>query len=252
MTETTAPISEAAGAAPPLSVGQRIAAIFARPAHAWGGLETRAQWWIPLLIVLAFASVSAAFLHQRAVLPMIRDAWDERVAAGEMSAESAAQAEQFMAGPMGIAFTVIQQAIVLLAMTLLLGLAISFAVGFLMGGKLRYRLALEVAAWSSLVSLPGQALVFVLAWFRESFQGVHIGFGAFLPEADPPSKLLTGLGVFLDAIGPFALWTLAVMILGASALSGKPRQAVAWTLGTVYVVLWLFFAGIAAVVTPGA
>lgn len=252
MTEITAPISEAAGDAPPLSVGQRIAAIFVRPAHAWGGLESRAQWWIPMLIVLAFSGVTAALLHERAVVPMIRDAWDERVANGQMEPEAAAKGEEFMAGPIGRTFTVVQQSIVLVVMTLLLALAISFSIGFLMGGKLRYRLALEVAAWSSLVGLPGQLLIAVLAWFRETFRGVHIGFGAFLPEPDPPSKLLNGLAVFLDAIGPFSLWTLVVMILGAAALSGLPRRSVAWTLTTVYLVLWLFFAGLAAVFTPGA
>ena len=79
-----------------------------------------------------------------------------------------------------------------------------------------------------------------------------MGFGAFLPESDTPGKLMVFLGGILDAIGPFAIWSLAVMILGAAALSGKPRKSVAFTLSAVYLVLWVFFAGLGAMFAPGS
>jgi hypothetical protein len=35
-----------------LSVWQRAVAVFTRPASAFIGLETRAQWWFPLLLMM--------------------------------------------------------------------------------------------------------------------------------------------------------------------------------------------------------
>jgi len=253
MTETTAaPAVGAPPAEPSLSIGQRIGAVFTRPAHAWGGLDTRVQWWAPVLIFTLVQVIGTTLLFDRAMLPMMRDQFDEKVANGEMASDQAAKVEDTMSGPMGRVFTTLPAVIFPFLATLLTALGVTFAVGFLLGGKLRFRLGLEVAAWSSLVNLPGILLLFGLAWARETYKGVHIGLGAFVPEPETPSKLMTFLSTFLDAIGPFSIWSLVVMILGAAALSGKPRRSVAFTLSAVYLVLWLFFAGLGALFTPGA
>lgn len=254
MTETLAPPAPvtAPDPEPSLSIGQRIVAVFARPSKAWGGLETRVQWWAPLLIFLVVQVAGSTLLFDRAMLPMMRDSFDEKVANGEMSTEQATRVEDTMSGPMGRVFTTVPGVLVVVVATLLTALGVTFAVGFLLGGKLRFRLGLEVAAWSSLVNLPGLLLTYVLAWSRESFKGIHIGLGAFVPEPETPNKLLTFLATFLDAFGPFAIWSLVVMILGAAALSGKPRKSVAFTLSAVYLVLWLFFSGLGAAFAPGS
>ena len=57
---------------------------------------------------------------------------------------------------------------------------------------------------------------------------------------------MTGVGFFLDAIGPLAVWYLVVVVLGAAALSGAPRKNVAWALGALYVVLMMCFAALGA------
>ena len=230
---------------------QRAAAIFTRPAAAWSGLETRAQWWVPMLIMLAVMAAGMLAVHDRALVPMLVENFDNQVAEGQMSAQQAAGAEDFLSGPVGKTVVVVQQCVVIVIATLLSALAVSFGIGFLMGGKLRFRLALEVTAWSWLVTLPGQILFFVLAWFRESMQGVHVGFGAFVPEPETPSKVLRGLAMFLDFLGPFSIWGLVVSILGASALSGLPRKSVAWTLSIINGVLWICFAGLSAFFGPG-
>ena len=77
-------------------------------------------------------------------------------------------------------------------------------------------------------------------------------FGAFVPEAETPSRFLRGLTMFLDFLGPFSIWGLVVTIIGASVLSGVPRPKVAWTLGIVNVVLWIVFAALSAAFGPGA
>jgi polysaccharide pyruvyl transferase WcaK-like protein len=69
--------------------------------------------------------------------------------------------------------------------------------------------------------------------------------------SDPPAKWQFGLASFLDAFGPFELWTLALVIIGASTLSGAPRKSVLWVIGGLYLVARLIGAGL-AMLTPGA
>lgn len=254
MTETLAPPAPVAAPEPEpsLSIGQRIVAVFTRPSKAWGGLETRAQWWAPVLIFSLVQVIGSTLVFDRSMIPMMRDTFDQRVADGAMTTDQAEKAEDTMSGPIGRTFTLLPALVFPIVAVLVTALAVTFAVGFLMGGKLRYRLGLEVAAWSSLVNLPAIILFYVLVWTRETYKGVHVGFGAFLPESDTPTKLMTFLAGILDAIGPFAIWSLVVMILGAAALSGKPRKSVAFTLSAVYLVLWLCFAGLGAMFTPGS
>jgi hypothetical protein len=69
---------------------------------------------------------------------------------------------------------------------------------------------------------------------------------------ETPSKLMTGLGVLLDALGPFSIWYLAVGILGTAALSGAPRKSVTWVMVGLYLAVMVFVAAIAAMFTPTA
>jgi hypothetical protein len=147
--------------------------------------------------------------------------------------------------------TVGQQVIAWPIILLVSALGVWFGVGFVLGRKFRYRLAFETVAWSSLVTIPGQLLAGALAWSRETMRGLHTGFGILLPESDAPSKLTTGLGFFLDAIGPLALWYLAVVIIGAAAVSGAPRKSVGWVLGALYVGVTIFFAALGAMFSRG-
>ena len=109
-----------------------------------------------------------------------------------------------------------------------------------------------MAAWSSLVGIPGQILGLVMAWIHESVRGIHTGFGVLIPDADPPSKLLSGLAAFLDGLGPLALWSVVVAIIGASVLSGAPRKQVAWVLGGLYVALLALFCALGALFSQAA
>jgi hypothetical protein len=234
---------------PPFS---RMVAVFARPGEAWSGLHQRAQWWYPLILSIALFVAGGALLHNRAVVPMMRAAWDEQIANGQLTPQQAEQAETFMTGPVGIAFSVVNPLITVPLLTLLFALAVWFGAGFVLGTKFSFRQAFEVTSWAGLVQIPGYLLTLALAWSRESFKGVHIGFGVLLPETDTPGKLQVALGVLLDALGPLSLWYLAVVILGAAVLSGAPRRRVMWVLGGLYLVLYIFGAAIAAAVAPGA
>lgn len=231
---------------------QRAVAVFVRPAAAWEGLSERAQWWFPFLLVLVVTVLGSAVIYQRAQLPTIIEAMEERVGSGEMTSEQLERIEAFYTGSAGLAVMLGTTAVSLAAMPFVIALLVWFAVGFVLGSPFRYRHALEVSTWSSLVTLPPVVLWDALAWIRQNMHGVHVGFGVLLPEAGTGDKMLRALGVFLDWIGPFGIWHVVVAVLGAAALSGAPRRSVAWALGTLYVVCGLLAAALAALIPGGA
>jgi hypothetical protein len=250
--EATVGASVAPSAAPArLPPLRRAFAIFVRPATAWEGLSERAQWWMPLLLVLVVTLAGSALIYRRAQVPTILDAMEEKVSSGQMTPEQLQRIEGFYTGPAGLLFTLGAGTVWLTLLPFLVALLVWFAVGFVLGSPFRYRLALEVTTWASLVTLPATALSLALAWIRQNVRGVHIGFGVLVPDAGPDDKLLRSIGVFLDWIGPFGIWHVAVAILGAAALSGAPRKSVAWALGTLYVVSGLLAAALAALMPGG-
>jgi len=241
-----------AAPAPNLSVWQRSVAVFVRPGQAWTGLQDHVQWWFPFLIIFTISILSGFLLHERALIPMLSDTWDQQVSSGQLTPDRVDKMLEFMRSPLGICFAVGQQGIVIAIVTFVTALVIWFAVGFLLGTRFSYRLSLETASWAGLVNVPAQLLAFGLAWYRQTYKGLHVGFGALLPEADTPNRWMAGLGVLLDAIGPFSIWFLIVGIIGASTLSGAPRKSVGWSLALLYGVMWIFIAALAAFLTPGS
>lgn len=234
-----------------LSPGARIVAVYTQPARAWAGLRERTQWWIPLLIVTLVSGLTGAVLYKRAIVPMTLDRMEEQVASGDMPRQQFERVEQFFASPAGMAIVVGQQVLVVPIITFVVGLLVWFGAGFVLGTDFRYRHGLEVAAWASLINIPALLLTTGIAWVRQTMQGVHVGFGILLPEVDTPSRLMAGLGVFLDGIGPFAIWYLVVGILGAAALSGAPRKSVGWVMVGLYLACLALGAALASL-TAGA
>lgn len=233
-----------------LSLTGRLVAIFVRPAQAWSGLQEKKQWWFPLLITSLLQVALMLPLYERAYLPMYFEQLDAQIASGAIEPAQAAKAEELMGtsvmGPIVAAVSGVSNAV----LTFGLALLIAFGVAFILGAKFRYRLALEVAAWSGLVWLPQQVAFFALAWSQQTMKGIHFGLAAFLPEADPPAKWHTMLTVLLDAFGPFNVWFVVVAVLGCSALSGAPRRGVAWVLGGLAVALAVVSALLAGWLSP--
>ncbi|NOT35003.1 MAG: hypothetical protein HOP12_12685 [Candidatus Eisenbacteria bacterium] len=243
--------SPVAASEPMPSLIERAVAIFARPTRAWAGLE-RPRWWFPLAVMIVVQIASTVVLYERAVIPMIRTGWEQAVEAGQMPAERVDELTAMMTQPLGWTFSILQQAVTWVIMSLVGALMVWFGVGFVLGHPMKYRQAFEVNAWSSLIMLPAIVLTGVIAWSKGTLRGVHLGFAALLPETETPTKLLTGSKVFLDGVGPFAVWCIAVTVIGASALTGAPRRSVAWVVGALYVGLMLFIAALAGMFTPGS
>jgi len=249
--ESVPPVAVAPATVDSPSPFARAVRIFVRPTQAWGGLQTRAQWWFPLAVLMLFSVLFATVLHDRAILPMTTDRWDEMVENGQMTAEQRDKAEESLQMPAMRAVMIGTQALTWPVMLLLSALGVWFGISFLLGVKMPYRLAFEASAWSSLISLPGQILTGLLAWNRQSLAGVHVGWAALLPEAESPSKLLAGITTFLDMIGPFSIWSLVVLIIGATTLSGAPRRQAAWVLAGIYLVYAVIGGCVAGMFAPG-
>lgn len=226
---------------PPVSILQRAVAIFSRPTAAWSGLRSRSQWWFPLVILTLVNVAFSATLWERAMLPMQLDAMEESVAAGKMPAESFERAETMMRSPAGLAFAALPWLILSPLFSLITGLLLMFAVGFVLGGKLPFRLAFEVATWSGLVQIPAVLVTGFLAWTKQTMEGVHVSLAALLPEPEKTDRIMGSVVGILDGLGPFAIWWLAVIIIGAATLSGVPRKRVAWSISGIYLGLVVFF-----------
>jgi hypothetical protein len=244
--------ADSAAAAPGMSPFARAIAIFTRPTQAWGGLKTRSQWWFPLLVILVCSAIVLVVVYQRAVVPMNAEQFDRMVDAGRMTAEQAAQAQERMSGPMGLVFGLISQVVFAPLILLLIGAGVAFGVSFIVGTKLPFRQGFEVVLWSNLVMIPAGFLTAILAWSKETMRGIHLGPGILVPMSDPPEKWQVGVGSFLDAFGPFEIWTVALVILGASTLSGAPRKSVMWTIIGLYLAARVAGAALAALFVPGA
>lgn len=238
---------------PTMSVWSRAAAVFARPAGAWSGLARRGQWWFPLLVSILVTLAGTLLIYDRAMLPTQLAEIERQVETGQIPAEALAGVQEQVASPLSRGIALVSIVVAVPLMTLVFALLPWVVAGFMLGGRLRYREAFAVTAWAGLVALPNQVLTFVLAWLNESMTGVHTGFGVLLPVADPPSKLMVGLGTFLDqGIGPLALWYVVVLALGAAALSGGSRRSVVRTMVVAWLAVLAIVSVVAAWFAPGA
>jgi hypothetical protein len=226
-------------AAPPASPSliARTLAVFARPAAAWEGLAERHQWWFPVLVIAVLNVAVMLPLYQRAYLPMYYEQLDAQIASGALEPAQADRAEKIMESPAMGPIVAGIAGLSSVLVTLGLALVVWFGVGFVLGAKFRYRLALEVTAWSGLVWIPQHVLFFCLAWSQQTMKGIHFGLAAFLPDADPPAKWHSMLAVLLDAFGPFNIWFVAVAVVGCSVLAGAPRRSIAWVLSGLAIAL---------------
>lgn len=236
----------------PMSPWERAIAVFARPASAWRGLQHQVQWFWPLILTTVINVSMVAIMYDRVIVPSQLERLDQQIESGQIPADQADRIEAQMTSTTARWIGVSTQLLAIPIMYCMMAAVVWFGCGFVLGTRFRYRHALEVIGWAGLVNLPALAITWGLAWSKQSFEGVHLGLAALLPESDSPSKLMTALRIFLDQIGPFQIWYVVVAVLGAAALSGAARKNVAWVLVSLYLALALFFSAVGAVFAPGA
>lgn len=236
-----------------LSVFARAARIFVRPADAWEGFEGPTRPWFPLLVIIVFEIAMMLLVFERALLPDIFARWDDMVAAGRMEPSQVAMLQNGMlTDPLWRWSTIASPVYGVPLVTLLVAAMLWLVVGFLLGGRLRFGRAWALSCWAGLIMLPASGVRTAVAWVLESYKAVHLGLGVLVPEPETPSKLLTGLTAFLEALSPFTAWWLVVIILGAARLSGLPRGRVATAVVVTFLILAACGALLAAAFAPGA
>jgi hypothetical protein len=253
METTDQPLAPVAAPESEPSLWGRLVAVFARPGQAWSGLERRGRWWFPLTLSLLTTLVGTTVVYQRALVPSNMVQVERMAEAGQIPPEALDKIESDIASPGRMVMSLVGVVVVTGIFFAAFALIPWIGAGFMLGRKFRYRDAFVVTCWANLVTLPAQVLAFVLAWTNESMLNLHVGFGALLPVEDPPSKLMAGLGSFLDqAIGPFAIWHFVVIALGTAALSGAPRKSLLLVLGGLWLVVWGILSVATGLLAPGA
>ena len=243
----------AASPSPSPSVFTRLLRIFTRPADAWEGIESGSRSWVPLLLIVAVEVAAMAATFERALLPDIFARWDDMVSAGRMEPAQVAMLQEGMTSNPAWRWSTIAAPVYGIPLVTLFTAVLLWAViGFLLGGRLRFRHAWALAAWTGLVMIPFSLLRAGLAYAAESYQAVHLGLGVLVPDPETPSKGWTGVTAFLEALSPFTAWWLVVLVLGASRLSGLSRRKVAIALVATYLILAAGGALFAALFSPGA
>lgn len=248
----TPPPAPTAPAGERLSPWERARRVFVSPQTAWEGIEEQVQWWIPLLLMSLVTAGMFFLLYHRAYLPMLLDQLDQQVVNGQLPAEQVDRMEQVYTSTPTMIMIMVTQLLAVTVITLISAAVVWFGVGFVLGARFRYRIALESVCWANLVTLPSYVVMAAIAWSQETMKGVHLGLAALLPHSDTPSKLEVGMTVFLDAISPFAAWNLFVLVLACSTLSKAPRRSVAWVLVSLYLALFAIGAAVSALFAPGA
>ena len=234
-----------------LSPLRRALLIFTDPARAWVGLEPKPRFLLPLLVTILLSVVTTALLYPRAVVPMQIEQMERQVTNGQMPAESFDRAVQMIDSPMMMGFTLLIVVVGSLVFYLVAAATVAFAVGFVLGGKLRFRLAFETVVWAGLVTIPGALIHSAMAWFQETMD-IRLSPAVLLPAMGDATKLQAGLISFFQWLNPFSLWFLAVAVIGASALSGVPRKNAAWVLVGLYLAFAVVLSAVAMMFSPGA
>lgn len=226
--------------APVMTTPETLANIFFEPGATFEALRARPRFLAVALILLALTALVTVLIFQKVPYEqVVRDAIERSPRTAEMPPEQKEQVIAMQTGPVGkaIAYCAVPLATLII---LAAGAAIYMLAAMMMGGKLSYKQALSVWAYSSFPpGVLGTALALVMLFlkapedldFNRSGAGLLVtNFGVLIgPEG---SKLLRA------ALSWFDLFTFYGMFLAALGLRkvGKLSSGGAWT---IVIVLWL-------------
>jgi hypothetical protein len=217
--------------------GQAAVGVFHQPAKTFEALVARPTWWLPF--VLLVASVGASIFVATPKIDQeqtIREAFEKRAektgakVADSQVAEAAERSKKFvwLGTPIGVTFV----AVIFFAVAgILLGSAKAF------GGELSYPQMLAIHGHSGLPNVLGAILsipIFMThadaSLTQQAAQRVVASnVGAFLPADTAPALLAAA-----SSLDVFALWSLALLVIGFRRIPALPPGAAA----AIPIVLW--------------
>ena len=207
-----------------------------------GGLREHAQWWFPVLIVLVVAASTAGILHNRAIVPMVEDQWQDAVSNGQMPPEQEGQARGLLRQPRrarhldradGASFVAPDS-----VRRRRRGVVRS---GLRAGQEVR----LPIVARGRVV---GRARHHSRAGADDRDRVVQArpcaGCMPVSASCSPTRTPRPGCTRFWASCwmrsGRLSIWYVAILIIGAATLSGAPKRSTAWVIGGLYLALSVF------------
>lgn len=230
---------------------QRVILMFTKPRDATSGLAQRPTSLFPMVLFLVALLAQTLILYQTAIVPMQIEQMQKKVDAGQMPPEGLDRVEGMMRSPVGETWGVGIAVIVVVVIQLVIAGLVLVAVNFIVGGRISFKQAWSLTWWTSVVSVLGMIVSTILTLATGKFP-VHLGLGVLAPPEQATSRAGAFIGGMLDALSVFPLWWLALMIIGASVISGKSGRALTWTFIAFYVAVSAIGAGLAALGTPAS
>jgi hypothetical protein len=235
-----------------MSEGGRMAGIFWEPRPVFENLAQRPRFWVPLLILTAFAVVyMATFSRVVGWETMLRQQYASNPRMEQMTAEQREQAIQVTTKIIGPVTTVGAVAGPALG-TLVVAAVLLGCFNLLGGAGIKFRQAFSITCYSSLPSVLktiGTLAVMLLKNPEEfSLQNpLPVNLGAFLPSTT--AKWIIALATSIDA---FTIWVILLLALGFSVAARQQKRKMSYGQALMLVIIpWaiavILGAGIAAI-----
>lgn len=209
-----------------LSEVARVVDVFVAPSKTFADIRRKATWWLPfvlMIVVGAFFSVSidkkvgfdAVAQKQMEQSPMMAD----RMASLPANERAGVMARQTTSTK----YTTYGFSVIILVWGLVVALLYWMSMNFVMGAQTKFKEVLAVWMYGALPGSIKAGFAACLLWANVGTEGFDIknpigtNPAFYLPDAGAALKAALG---FLDL---FAIWSLLLMVIGLSVISGKTK-----------------------------
>ena len=223
-----------------MSTPQTLSSIFFEPTETFAALRERPRFLVATLILIALTLVITILIFQKVNYEeVVRRAIETNPRAEQMTPEQKEQAIAMQTGPLGKAFAYAVP-VIFGVIALTAGAALYLLGTYLMGGRMSYKQALSVWAYSSFPpAVLGSLLAIVLLLLKSADDLDFSRPGAGLVVTNLGALLGEGTSPVLRALlSWFDLFTFYGMFLAAVGLRkvGKLSSGSAWA---IVIGLWL-------------
>jgi hypothetical protein len=232
----------------------RLTGIIWDPKPVFEDLAARPRWWAPIILLTVFSIIFLTAFDRRVGMdtfarqqmekqfqtnPQMAQMNDEQREQGIRFGMAIAKYMMYFGGVLGIAFSVLLTAAIMLGLMNWLG-----------GAGLKFKQAFSVTSYSFVPTAISTVLTMVVMFLKnpEDFDMQHplpANLGAFLSTQTTP-KWLYGLASSIDL---FAIWVMLLMALGFSVAAGR-KMSFAKSL-TLVLIPWALYVLIFKVALAG-
>lgn len=213
----------------------RLIGVLISPVKTFESIAQRPTWVVALIVLVASQLLVAAAVTPK--LDVARDVRERIEASGREVTEEQIQqqvemGEKFRWAGLAVSFVFGP------AMYFLLGLIFWLLLRFVGDSDFSYRASMAATTHAFMPGVVGGLLMLPLILSRDSLTWTDMGsllasnLGAFAP--DETSAAVKSL---LSSVDVFSLWTVALLVIGYSAVARTKRSTVAW----VVVGLWVLY-----------